>query len=96
MGYTTQWISLSDRGETRSTTCYNADAFSRLPLSTVLQNVPTSPEFVHMMEFLDTNPVSVSQISIQTANNPTLSKVKPFVMNGWTAIKNLLPEFHRL
>ena len=46
-----------------------------------------------MMELMDTTPVSVSQIRIQTAHDPTLSRVKEFVMNGWTATDTLSPEF---
>ena len=40
----------------------NADAFSRLPLSTTPREVPTPPELVYMMEHIDTTPVTVSQI----------------------------------
>ena len=36
------------------------------------------------MELINTSPVSALQIWTQTAHNPTLSKVKEFVMNGWT------------
>ena len=71
----------------------NADAFSRLPLSTTPLEIPTPPEVIHMMELIDTTPVSVSQIRTQTAHDPTLSRVKEFVMNGWTATHTLPPEF---
>ena len=46
-----------------------------------------------MMELIDTTPVSVSQIRTQTVHDPTLSRVKEFVMNGWTATHTLSPEF---
>ena len=71
----------------------NADAFSRLPLAITPQEVPTPSEVIHMMELIDTTPVSVSQIRTQTAHDPTLSRVKEFVMNGWTATHTLSPEF---
>ena len=71
----------------------NADAFSRLPLSITPLKVPTPPEVIHMMELIDTTPVSVSQIRTQTAHDPTLSRVKEFVMNGWIATHTLSPEF---
>ena len=71
----------------------NADAFSRLPLSTTPLEIPTPPEVIHMMELIDTTPVSVSQIRTQTAHDPTLSRVKELVMNGWTATHTLPPEF---
>ena len=45
------------------------------------------------MELIDTTPVSVSQIQIQTAHDLTYSKVKEFVMNGWTDTHTLSPEF---
>ena len=70
----------------------NADAFSRLPLSTTPREVPTPPELVHMMEHIDTT-VTVSQIRTQTDYDLTLLKVKQFVMNGWAATHNLPPEF---
>jgi len=54
----------------------NANAFSRLPLSAMQQDIPTPPEVVHMMEHLDTTSVLVSQIRTQTAWYPTLSSVK--------------------
>ena len=71
----------------------NADAFSWLPLSTTPLEIPTPPEVIHMMELIDTTPVSVLQIRTQTAHDPTLSRVKEFVMNGWTATHILPPEF---
>ena len=46
-----------------------------------------------MMEHIDTTPVTVSQIRTQTDRDPTLSKVKQFVMNGWAATHNLPTEF---
>ena len=70
-----------------------ADTFSRLPLSTIPQEVPIPPEIIHMMEHIDTTPVSVSQICTQTAHDPTLSRVTQFVMNGWAASHNLPLEF---
>ena len=70
----------------------NADAFSRLPLPTTPREVPTPPDVIHMMEHIDTT-VSVSQIRTQTGRDPTLSRVKQFVMNGWNATHNLPPEF---
>ena len=65
----------------------NPDAFSQLPLLTTPQEVPTSPEVIHM----NTTPVSVSQIRTQTTHDPTLS-VKEFVINGWTAAHTLPSE----
>ena len=71
----------------------NADAFTRLPLSTTPKEVPIPLEIIHMMEHIDTTPVSVSQIHTQTAYDPTLSRVTQFVTNGWAASHDLPPEF---
>ena len=49
----------------------NADAFSRLPLPTTPQEVPTPPDVIHMMEHIDTT-VSVSQIRTQTGHDPAV------------------------
>ena len=38
----------------------NVDAFSRLPMAIHLQEVPIPPEVVHLMEWLEVTPTSVS------------------------------------
>ena len=45
-----------------------------------------------MMERLEVTPASASQVRIQTARDPLLSKVKRYVMLGWPLTKKLPPE----
>ena len=66
----------------------NSDALSRLPLPTTLQDVPRPAEVVHLMEHLDTSPVSSSQIRSWTDNDPILAKVKTWVQSGWPTQEN--------
>ena len=56
----------------------NAYAFSRLPLSTTPQEFSIPPEIKHMMERIDTTPVSVFQICTQTVHDPRITHL---VMN---------------
>ena len=61
----------------------NADALSRLPSPSYPSNVPTPPETIHLMELLDSTPVSARQIRNHTDRDPLLSQVKKFVQQGW-------------
>ena len=70
----------------------NSDALSRLPLPTTLQDVPRPAEVVHLMEHLDTSPVSSSQIRSWTDNDPILAKVKTWVQSGWPTQENVEVE----
>ena len=64
----------------------NADALSRLPLMTsTQQEVPQPPELVHLVEFLDSTPLSCTQIRVWTDHDPTLSRVRKWVQEGWPA-----------
>ena len=53
----------------------NANAFSQLSLLITPQEVLTPPEVIHMMELIDTTPVSVSQMWILSTHDPKLSRV---------------------
>ena len=68
----------------------NADALSRLPLTTVHPPTPQPTELVLMMEALDEDmPVSSHQIKTWTRRDPTLSRVLQFVQKGWpTTVKD--------
>ena len=68
----------------------NSNAFSRLPLSTTPQKVPTLPEVIHMMELIALFQFPKSRY--KPAHNPKLSRVKEFVMNGWIATHILSPD----
>ena len=67
----------------------NADALSRLPLKTSPQSeVLKPPELVHLVEFLDSTPLSCTQIRVWTDHDPTLSRVRKWVQEGWPAQVN--------
>ena len=70
----------------------NADALSRLPLSTTRQEPPKPPEVVHLMEYLDTTPVTSKQIGDWTDHDPVLSKVRGWTLSGWPQEKPVDPE----
>ena len=61
----------------------NADALSRLPLRTPSIEVPRPPELVHLVEYLDSTPLSSRQIKRWTDQDPTLSQVRQWVQEGW-------------
>lgn len=60
----------------------NADSLSRLPLPESPVSVPLPPETIHLMEQLDSSPVTSSQIKQWTEKDPLLSKVKDLVLRG--------------
>ena len=69
----------------------NADACSRLPLPTSVQNIPTPAETVLVMEHLETTPVSAKQVRLWTQRDPVMSKVLHFTLQGWP--NQVAPEF---
>ena len=77
----------------------NADGLSRLPLPEAPAVVPQPAETVLLMEHLTSLPVSAAQIRSQTGRDPTLSKVRQFVMQGWpttlVASTELQPYYQR-
>ena len=60
----------------------NAYALSRLPLKTPEMEVPKPPELVCLVEYLDSTPLTSSQIRVWTDHDPALSKVKKWVNGG--------------
>ena len=77
----------------------NADALSRLPLHTQHKEPPAPAEVVHLMEYLDTSPVTSTQIRNWTEQDANLSKVKEWVQKGWPdeqpSGKELQPYYRR-
>ena len=61
----------------------NADALSRLPLPMADREVPQPAEVIHLMEHLSTTPLSSSQIKLWTDSDPTIAKVRQWVLEGW-------------
>ena len=63
----------------------NADALSRLPLPTKMNDPPRQPaEVVYLMDYLNSSdsPISSDQIRAWTDKDPVLSKVKGMVLSG--------------
>jgi hypothetical protein len=78
----------------------NADALSRLPLPNTYQETPRPAEVVHLMEHLDSSPVTSAQIKTWTTRDPVLSKVHRLVQRGWPQSEpeddpEILPYFRR-
>jgi hypothetical protein len=51
------------------------------------------------MEYLDSSPITSSQIRVLTDQDPTLSKVKVWILSGWPCkppeAEEFRPYFHR-
>ena len=60
-----------------------ADALSRLPLHNSNESVPVPTEWIHLLEVLDTLPVTASDISKCTMRDPVLSVVLKYIREGW-------------
>lgn len=53
----------------------NADALSRLPLTELPESTPLPPEFILAMEYMDSGPVTSSQICSLTKSDSLLSPI---------------------
>ena len=61
----------------------NCDALSRLPLPAAPATVPSPPETIRLLEFMDASPVTASDIRTATRRDPVLSAVLRYVLSGW-------------
>ena len=61
----------------------NADALSRLPLTSTAISVPMPAETVLLMETLDASPITAADIRTWTRRDPILSRVFRYVESGW-------------
>ena len=52
----------------------NADALSRLPLLTTQNELPKPADIVHLMEYLDSSPITSSQVWVLTDQDPSLTQ----------------------
>ena len=76
----------------------NVDALSRLPLPNNNENVPVPAEWVNLVDFLNSTPVTAKNISDWTALDSLLSKVLHFGLAGWPTYNKdpeLQPYFSR-
>ena len=63
----------------------HCDGLSRLPLPNRTDKPPTPAEVVNMLQFLDSTPVTVTQIRLWTSRDPVLSAVFKYTQSGWPA-----------
>ena len=67
----------------RTTAHANADALSRLPLPSCPDIDQPPPEVVLLCQHLDNSPVTAKHVQEGTTNDPLLSTVKQYVLQGW-------------
>ena len=71
-----------------------ADTLSRLPLDSMPECVPVCVEWVHLVDLLDSTPVTSKDIRKWTATDPLLSKVLLYLDYGWlTSVDGDLKPF---
>ena len=64
----------------------NADLLSRLPLPGTIAVPPLPGETILLMEALNTSPVTAAKVKIWTDHDPTLSRVKQMILQGWQKV----------
>ena len=62
-----------------------ADLFSRLPLPETPAEVPVPTEMILLIESAQNAPWSFTQVKHRTTQDPIMSQVLKFVMQGWLA-----------
>ena len=60
-----------------------ADAMSRLPLQTSSSAPPKPADVIHLLEYLDSSPVTSVQVRLWTDRDPVLSRVRDWILTGW-------------
>ena len=74
----------------------NADALSKLPIPTTRNEPPKPTNVIHLM---NASPVTSSRIRTWTDQDPTLSKVKTWILTGWPNTppedKEICPYYNR-
>ena len=66
----------------------DADMLSRLPLPESPPDVPLPGETILLMEQLQSSPITAGQIKKWTDQDPILSRVRNFVLQGWQSSSN--------
>ena len=61
----------------------NADALSCLPLKSSPVQVSRLPKLVHLVEHLESTPLSCKQIKLWTDHDTILSRIRTWVQEGW-------------
>ena len=73
----------------------HCDGLSRLPLPCSTVTSPTPAEFVNLLEFLDSSPVTSAQVRGWTGRDPVLARVLQYTQQGWPAVAGDLPPEYR-
>lgn len=61
----------------------NADACSRLPLQTRIEDPPVPVESVFLLSQLDDTPVTAHMLKVEVERDPVLNQLKSYIQNGW-------------
>ena len=70
----------------------NVDCLSRLPVATVNESVPIPAEWINLVDFLDSTPITAVQIAKMIKKDKILSQVLHFCLAGWPE-RNLGEDF---
>ena len=73
----------------------HCDGLSRLPLPRTGTEPPTPAKVVHLLQFLDSSPVTAAQVRQWTARDPTLAAVLRYTQTGWPRGGGSLPPEYR-
>ena len=76
----------------------NADAMSRLPVPSKIQDSLVPGEIINLVEHLEGTPVTAKQINLWTSRDVILAKVLNHVLHGWPEARqedSLKPFFNR-
>ena len=57
-----------------------------------MNDPPKPAEVIHLMEYLDTSPVTSARIKSWTEHDPILAKVKAMILTGWPAQTTSIEE----
>lgn len=69
-------------------------ALSRLPQANVEKDTPKPADVVHLLEYLDTTPISSTKIQVWTGQDPILAKVRDRILSGWPERGDGTEEVH--
>ena len=73
----------------------NADMLSRLPSTEAPANPPVPPEIVHILETLDSSPVTSIYIRQWTTKDPALAKIRDSIITGERPHDDIAKPYHK-
>ena len=72
----------------------NADALSRVPYVQTVKEVHMPPETIHLIETLNSGPVTATAIAQATMKDAVLARLHHYLLTGWPAEKDtILQQF---